>query len=236
MGDRYKIDKKIKLLWMLPYIGVIFLVWIGVTTVLFIANDQFPLFKDMPPLILSVLFLFFLILVIGLPAYIWNTLKYNAFFYEIGDNNFIITEGVISKKQTVIPYDTLEDVGVKRSLIEQAIGLSTLELDTAGSSDIEGFVPGISDPDYVMGIIKSKMSVGSKKNNNENTMSQILSELKEIKNILKGTVEEKSTERLKYNKDIEKQSMGFQEPYEDRISKLEKIIKKKFEKTRKDKR
>lgn len=221
MGEKYRVDPKVKIIWMLPYIGVFLLIW-GVLSVLIIfAQDQFPFFlKDFSPFLASLILFIIIGILVLVPSYIWVTLRYNNLYYEITDNNFIISQGVISKKQTVIPYDTLEDVGVKRSLIEQIIGLSTLELDTAGSSEIEGILPGISDPEYVVKIIKEKMTVHQTGEENANDiMKKILKELREIKKIL--AQENSSPPSTRKSIDVLEEKPG---------SKLEKLIKKKFRK------
>jgi len=233
MAEKYRVDKRIKLLWLLPYIILIFIMWLCLSLMFIFAKTSFPEFLQTHSVYLVCLvFLIILILIIGLPAYIWLNLKYKNLYYEIADNNFIIYKGVISKKQIVIPYNTLENINIKRSLIEQLIGLATLELDTAGSTDIEGTVPGITDPIYIMNIIKSKIVKKPDKimKEDDNVLRDILKELRDIKYMIYNPrkVDKDST----FEKSKEPESNN-DKTYDTKFSKLEELLKKKFEKKRK---
>jgi uncharacterized membrane protein YdbT with pleckstrin-like domain len=67
-------------------------------------------------------------------AYFWATLTYNNFKYELGEDAFKKEEGVIFKKYVSIPYDRIQNVDIYRGLISRFMGLSDLQIQTAGFS------------------------------------------------------------------------------------------------------
>jgi len=66
--------------------------------------------------------------------------------YEIADNEFRVEKGVISKSYDSIPYSRIQNVGIERSLFQRFLGISTVNIQTAGNSSygrVEGNIPGI---------------------------------------------------------------------------------------------
>jgi len=93
-------------------------------------------------------FWFFLIflLVVGLIlgyAIAWVRL----FTYTLEENEIKVEHGVISKSYDAIPYSRIQNVGLERGLLERMVGLTTVDIQTAGSSvhgSAEGKIPGIT--------------------------------------------------------------------------------------------
>lgn len=81
-----------------------------------------------------------LLLILG-----YTILWVKLFRYEIAPDEFKKEYGVISKSYTSIPYQRIQNVDIKRSLLQRILGISTLKIQTAGSElrRSEGFVPGI---------------------------------------------------------------------------------------------
>lgn len=88
-------------------------------------------------------------LVIG---YIWARLTYYYYKYELTPNGFKKEYGVIYKKYVTIPYEKIQNVDINRSLLARLLGLSDLQIQTAGMSVsmnrfgglAEGRLPGLS--------------------------------------------------------------------------------------------
>ncbi|RYF67729.1 MAG: hypothetical protein EOO39_20705, partial [Cytophagaceae bacterium] len=56
---------------------------------------------------------------------------------------FIINDGVLSKTSLTIQLNKIQQVNIKQSLIQQLIGVYSLEIDTAGSEKKEGSIKAI---------------------------------------------------------------------------------------------
>ncbi len=85
--------------------------------------------------------LFFLIL-IAVVAY----LRYLNFTFYLDDENqeFILTEGILSKTKTVVKVSKIQKVDIKQSLLQRIIGVHALEIDTAGTNKEEVSIKAIS--------------------------------------------------------------------------------------------
>lgn len=84
-------------------------------------------------------------------------LAYNNFFYEIDDTSFQKHYGILHKQTVTIPFEQIQNVNISRSLIEQLLGLASIDIETAGSSGTtkknvvgalnttaEGLLPGVT--------------------------------------------------------------------------------------------
>lgn len=97
-------------------------------------------------IIIPVLLIFF---------WIWAKLTYRFYLYELREDGFRKELGVIWKKYVTIPYDRIQNVDIHRGIIARILGLSDLNIQTAGASaqvsrygayslGAEGRLPGIS--------------------------------------------------------------------------------------------
>ncbi len=89
-------------------------------------------------------------------SYIWAKLSYHFYKYELTDVGFRKEYGVIYKKYVTIPYDRIQNVDIYRGILARILGLSDLNIQTAGSSAVvsrngyaggvgaEGRLPGLS--------------------------------------------------------------------------------------------
>ncbi|MDP2656050.1 MAG: PH domain-containing protein [bacterium] len=71
-------------------------------------------------------------------CFIWAKLTYRFYRYELLDTGFRKESGVLSKKYATIPYDRIQNVDINRTIFARILGLSDLNIQTAGSS-----VPGV---------------------------------------------------------------------------------------------
>ena len=62
----------------------------------------------------------------------WLTYKYYKF--ELTENGFRKESGIIYKKYVTIPYDRIQNVDIYRGLLARILGLSDLNIQTAGAS------------------------------------------------------------------------------------------------------
>ncbi len=88
-------------------------------------------------------------------GYIWAYLTYQNYKYELTPNGFRKESGVIWKQYVTIPYQKIQNVDIYRGLLARILGLSDLQIQTAGASasfdkygavgaGAEGRLPGIS--------------------------------------------------------------------------------------------
>ncbi len=79
-------------------------------------------------------------------CFVWAKLTYHFYHYELTDAGFRKELGVISKKYVTIPYDRIQNVNIDRGILARILGLSNLQIETAGSTSVgtEASLPGLS--------------------------------------------------------------------------------------------
>ena len=81
------------------------------------------------------LFWLFVIMLFGTAvAFIWAKLSYRFYKYELTENGFRKELGVVYKKYVTIPYDRIQNVDIYRGIVARLLGLSDLNVQTAGAS------------------------------------------------------------------------------------------------------
>lgn len=81
-----------------------------------------------------------LTLVIGGFAVGAAALEYRYKWYEFGSAEFSFYSGIFSKKRTHIPYQRVQSVNEKMSLLQRIVGVCTVTIDTAGGVDNKALV------------------------------------------------------------------------------------------------
>lgn len=88
-------------------------------------------------------------------CFVWAKLSYRFYRYEVTEMGFRKESGVLYKKYVTIPYDRIQNVDINRGILARLLGLSDLQIQTAGLSasvsrygavgaGAEGRLPGIS--------------------------------------------------------------------------------------------
>lgn len=92
------------------------------------------------PLILLLLLenLWVIILLLISAGYLWAKLTYNNYKYELSSNGFKKESGIIWKSYVTIPYERIQNVDIYRGVWARILGLSDLQIQTAGMSAIVG--------------------------------------------------------------------------------------------------
>ena len=98
------------------------------------------------PIILSALVLYVVI------CYIWARLSYKYWRYEVSDDALKIEKGVIWKKYISIPYERVQNVDIYRGLLARMLGLSDLNVQTAGYSAGPGRGGGFRSEGRLLGL------------------------------------------------------------------------------------
>ncbi len=81
-----------------------------------------------------------LTLIIGGFAVGAAALEYRYKWYEFGSAEFSFYSGIFSKKRTHIPYQRVQSVNEKMSLLQRIVGVCTVTIDTAGGVDNKALV------------------------------------------------------------------------------------------------
>ena len=65
---------------------------------------------------------------------------YRRFEYVLTEDTLDISSGVISRREREIPYRRIQNVDVSRGVLQRAIGVAAVDLETAGGSSTEGSI------------------------------------------------------------------------------------------------
>ena len=91
----------------------------------------------------------FVALVVGFGlSYLVAFLDYKNYRYGITDEGFRKQYGILNLRNTMIPYEKIQNVDLRRPLLMRLFGLSSLHIQTAGGSSFatisEGSLPGLA--------------------------------------------------------------------------------------------
>ena len=73
-------------------------------------------------------------------ALAYEVAYYRRFEYELTEDTLDISSGVISRREREIPYRRIQNVDVSQSVIQRALGIAAVDLETAGGSSTEGSI------------------------------------------------------------------------------------------------
>ncbi len=140
--------------WLIPVAvilayGTIALYYNGNSRFAFGVTDSLPNYPALGPIIFIIVVVFLLL------CYIWAKLTYHFYRYELTEQGFRKESGVIYKRYVTIPYNRIQNVDIYRGIIARILGLSDLQIQTAGASAVitrygaagigaEGRLPGVS--------------------------------------------------------------------------------------------
>jgi uncharacterized membrane protein YdbT with pleckstrin-like domain len=139
----YHLDPAIRIYWSAGAIAAGFAGWIllmiigGLTLdkVLGIDKGFFPI-------------LFFTVVVlILLPYLLWVELNYHNYTYQFRKKRLVIRKGVLNKERVIIPYDRIQNINVTHNVMQRALRLATVKIETAGTNpwESEGVIEGVGN-------------------------------------------------------------------------------------------
>ncbi|MFW6316959.1 MAG: PH domain-containing protein, partial [Halorubrum sp.] len=73
-------------------------------------------------------------------ALAYEVAYYRRYEYELTEDTLDISSGVISRREREIPYRRIQNVDVSQSVIQRALGIAAVDLETAGGSSTEGSI------------------------------------------------------------------------------------------------
>ncbi len=80
--------------------------------------------------------LIFLLIVLGLPAYIYIIVMYNYSSFVISENNITINSGVMVKRSKSIPFNNIQSINCKQGLMMGFFGITNFDIWTSSQSQL----------------------------------------------------------------------------------------------------
>lgn len=84
-------------------------------------------------LIIGIVIVVGIIVLVGITA-LFQTLSYKHLYYELGPDEFNLYSGIFNKKRVHVPYQRIQSVNQKATLVQRLAGVCTVSIDTAGGS------------------------------------------------------------------------------------------------------
>lgn len=93
------------------------------------------------------------------PIVIWPFyFRYHTLRYKLDDEGVSASWGIIFRREIYLTYKRIQDIHVKRNVIERWLGIGTVEVQTAsGSSNAELSLEGMSDHEGVRDFLYRRM-------------------------------------------------------------------------------
>ncbi len=139
----YHLDPGVRIYWSIGVIAAGLIVWVILMIVAgFTVDNVLGVDKGMFPL-----FFFTLIVLMLLPYLVWIELNYHNYTYQFRKKRLVIRKGVLNKERTVIPYIQIQNININRNVLQRALGIATIKIETAGTNpwESEGIIDGIGD-------------------------------------------------------------------------------------------
>jgi membrane protein YdbS with pleckstrin-like domain len=121
-------------------------------------------------------------------VYAYVEIRYRKFVFALRERDFLIQKGVIGKVRYVIPYEKIQNVTVSRDIIDQALGLGTLHIETAAHVIVDNDIvlPGVSNEENLVSELversrEARDAAGEAPATMINVMKEILEELRAIR-------------------------------------------------------
>ncbi|QSG10001.1 PH domain-containing protein [Halapricum desulfuricans] len=81
---------------------------------------------------------FGVVLVVGIALSIgWQVAYYRRFEYRLTGDTFDIDSGVLSRREREIPYGRIQNVDIRQNVLQRALGIAEVRLETAGGGQTE---------------------------------------------------------------------------------------------------
>lgn len=200
-GDGFqggRADERVKKVWAWRW-ALIWLFCLWMCLIWFAIFDIPLVMAGIPPLItMSLILLSILIIVI---SKWWAGLLWKNYSFELMDDKIVVRSGVIGRRKVMIPYERIQNVNVQKGVLERIFGVSSIQIETAGSAGMpgngagygfyafkslaEGTIQGITDTEpiekFIMKKIRSrKAGTGLGDDEDGTTAKEMLKELRAI--------------------------------------------------------
>lgn len=72
--------------------------------------------------------------VIAILTLVFSILIYQRFLFYVEDDEFVIDKGLFNREKISVPFERIQSVHIDQNIIQRALGVVGLKIDTAGSS------------------------------------------------------------------------------------------------------
>ncbi len=157
-------DPRMVHVWAIKALSVPLLVWaVLIFPAAYLAAYNGTIDVDRRILVVALLLVSSLLLVF---AYVWAELYHRAYRWRLGAGDVQIWSGILFRRRTTIPYIRIQNVNVVRGPLLILLGLSSVEIETAGQRGVyhggvyrsEGFLPGLADGEETADLIISRVT------------------------------------------------------------------------------
>jgi putative membrane protein len=121
--------------------------------------------------------------------------RYQTLRYAFDDEGVSVSVGLLFKKEVVLTYRRIQDIHVKRGLLQRWVGISTVAVQTAsGASGAEMTIEGVRDPEALRDFLYARMRGAKDEHEHEvedgtavaAPADEALALLREIRDLLKA--------------------------------------------------
>ena len=82
-------------------------------------------------------------------APVWAYLYHQAYNFDIREKRIIIHRGIVARRKVMIPYTRIQNVDTIAGFIQRLLGIYSIQIETAGTSNAEGRIQGILIPEPI---------------------------------------------------------------------------------------
>ena len=188
IGERFRPHPDLKRLYHVYLLVVAVVVLVVISPIILAGLLFFP--------IVSALLLLPFLLAVGIAA-LWIPKYYSSISYLFTENEIVIEKGVWWRRKSTVPYNRITNIDVVQGPISRRFGLGNVKIQTAGYSGGGGAVAeasifGVKNfeeiKNFLTNLMKGRRPVAveaePKTLSQEETLSEILAELKKIREIL----------------------------------------------------
>jgi len=188
IGERFRPHPDLKRLYHVYLLVVAVVVFVVISPIILAGLLFFPIVS-------ALLFLSFL-LAVG-AATLWISKYYSSISYLLTENEIVIEKGVWWRRKSTVPYNRITNIDVVQGPISRRFGLGNVKIQTAGYSGGGGAVAeasifGVKNfeeiKNFLTNLMKGRRPVAVEAEpetlSQEETLREILAELKKIREIL----------------------------------------------------
>ena len=108
----------------------------------------------------NLLWQFLILAVLGGPAFPVLALamyfRYHSLRYRFDDQGVSVSYGILFRREAFLTYQRIQDIHVKRNIVERWLDLGTVEIETAGGGGAEAIV-GLTEYEQVRDYLYQRM-------------------------------------------------------------------------------
>ena len=120
----------------------------------------------------------------------WEIARFRRIDYELTDDTFDLQTGVFSRREREIPYHRIQNVDIGQNVIQRALGIAEVSLETAGGGSTEAQLRYVSreEADRLQNEISRRKRGGAASEDTEEPVGETLFELSDYEHIILGVV------------------------------------------------